>query len=298
MKGRKRDAFHRWTSVLSWRLLAALRLHAMGIVPESEVAAIVSVLIDLQSPDGGFWFMDQDRKEPYRGILHAAQPAIALAEFVESDYENPLAAQARDRLELHWERFAQPMLATNPFGMMPYGLFSSREPGGDAFHDWAGGPAAGLCYRFFMPTRRPGSIVHGLASHWTSWAHAFSNLARVLERDDCRQAGFDQLSWLLGNNPLGASAITGVGCRNVVPYSRFQGPAPGGFCNGFRGNAEDEVQSDLEGAMDWATGEYWMAPLANALQALAGLVPSGGLLTALSGAQAGVLPSSKLGAAG
>ena len=71
---------------------------------------------------------------------------------------------------------------------------------------------------------------------------------------------------------------------------------PGGFCNGFCGNAEDEVQSDLEGAMDWATGEYWMAPLANALQALAGLVPSGGLLTALSGAQAGVLPSSKLGA--
>ena len=107
--------------------------------------------------------------------------------------------------------------------MMPYGLFSSREPGGDAFHDWTRGPAAGQCYRFFMPTQKPGRIVHGLASHWTSWAHAFANLARVLERDECRQAGFDQLAWLMGNNPLGASAVTGVGCRNVVPYSRFQG---------------------------------------------------------------------------
>ena len=123
MKGRKRDAFHRWTSVLSWRLLAALRLHAVGIVPESEVAAIVSVLLDLQSPDGGFWFMDLDREEPYRGILHAAQPGIALAEFVESDYENPLAAQARTARAALGAIRPGPMLATNPFGMMPYGLF-------------------------------------------------------------------------------------------------------------------------------------------------------------------------------
>jgi hypothetical protein len=298
MKGRKRDAFHRWTSVLSWRLLAALRLHAVGVVPESEVAAIVSVLIDLQSAEGGFWYVDAERKEPYRGILHAAQPAIALAEFVESDYENPLASQARDRLELHWTRYAQPMLATNPFGMMPYGLFSAPGPGTDAYHPWDRGPGRGLCYRFFMPTQRPGGIVHGLASHWTSWAHAFSGLARVLECDGCRQAGFDQLSWLLGNNPLGASAVTGVGYRNVVPYSRFQGPAQGGFCNGFRGSAEDEVQSDLDGALDWTTGEYWMAPLASALLALAGLVPQGGLAGGLPGAHAGVLPSSKLGAPG
>ena len=47
MKGRKRDDFHGWTSIIAWRLLAALRLHAIGRVPESEVAALVSVLLDL-----------------------------------------------------------------------------------------------------------------------------------------------------------------------------------------------------------------------------------------------------------
>ena len=67
MKGRKRDEFHRWTSVLSWRLLAALRLHAMGVVAESEVAALVSVLLDLQSPEGGFWFMDSDAERALPG---------------------------------------------------------------------------------------------------------------------------------------------------------------------------------------------------------------------------------------
>ena len=295
MKGRRRDEFHKWTSVVSWRLLTALRLHAMGLVAESEVAALVSVLIDLQSGDGGFWFMDAARQDPYRGIVNSAQPAIALATFIESDYENPLAAQARDCLDRHWSAFASPMLATNPFGMMPYGLYAAARGEGDAYHAWgtgtagaAGGraakAAAGLRYRFFMPTRVPGGIVHGLASHWTSWAHAFACLARVLEREECRHAAFDQLAWLMGNNPLHASAITGIGYRSVAPYSNYQGVTVGGFCNGLRGSADDAPEADLDGRMEWASGEYWMAPLANCLMALASLIP------------AGVVPARKLGA--
>ncbi len=305
MKSRRRDPLHRRAPVLSWRLHAALRLHAVGLVAESEVAAIVSVLMDLQDGEAGFWYADADREEPWRGILHAAQPAIALAEFIESDYENPLAAQARDRLELHWRRYALPMLATNPFGAMPYGLFAgkARSSGAqgtpaeaDVYHQWQPGEARGLGYRFFMPAREPGATAHGLASHWTSWAHAFSLLARVLESDECLQAGRDQLAWLLGNNPLGVSAVTGVGVRTVVPCSAFQGPSPGGFCKAFRGNGRDEIESNLGGTMDWSTGEYGMAPLANALLALAGLLPAGSLAGLHSGSSSGVLPASKLGA--
>lgn len=284
MKGRRRDEFHGWTSVLSWRLLAALRLHAMGVVAESEVAALVSVLLDLQSREGGFWFMDSRRTEPYRGIVNSAQPALALSAFIERDYEHPLAAQARDSLERHWERFASPLLATNPFGFMPYGLYRSPRPGDDVYHELGDPGMSGLRYRFFMPARAPGEANHGLASHWTSWAHALSALARVLERRDCRHAAFDQLAWLMGNNPLNASAISGVGFRNVVPYSNFQGTMPGGFCNGPRGMPDDSMEVDLDGTIQWSSGEYWMAPLANALLALADLIPTG------------VLPSKKLGA--
>jgi hypothetical protein len=290
MKGRRRDEFHKWTSVLSWRLLAALRLHAMGLAAESELAALVSVLIDLQSAEGGYWFMDGARREPYRGILNSAQPAIALAAFIENDYEHPLAAQGRDALERHWTAYAAPMLATNPFGMMPYGLFAGSRADGDTYHHFPAGGAGGsaasasLGWRFFMPTHGPGAIVHGLAAHWTSWAHAFACLARILERQDCREAAFDQLAWLTGSNPLGACAITGVGARNVVPYSTFQGGSVGGFCNAFRGSAEDMPEADLEGVLDWASGEYWMVPLANCTMALANLVPRG------------VVASQKLGA--
>jgi hypothetical protein len=141
-----------------------------------------------------------------------------------------------------------------------------------------------------MPTRGPGAIVHGLAGHWTSWAHAFAGMARILERQDCRDAAFDQLAWLTGSNPLGACAITGIGARNVVPYSSFQGASVGGFCNGLKGSAEDTAEADLEGALDWASGEYWMAPLANCTLALANLIPRGIVASQKLGGRQGSLP--------
>ena len=269
MKGRRRDAFHGWTSVVSWRLLAALRLHGLGVVTEPEVSALVSVIMDLQSSHG-YWFRDQGRDEPYRGILSSAQPLIALAAFLDADYEHPLAGQVRQALERCWEGFARPLLGTNPFGMMPYGLYSRPGSAADAWHPWKGD----MVYRFFMPTDTPQKVVHGLAGHWTSWAHALALLADVLGNEECRHSAWDQLAWLTGNNPLNASMIAGVGYRAVTPYSRFYGAIPGGFSIGPLGDAVDEIVADLEGRTVWSSGEYWLAPLANACQALAALLPS------------------------
>jgi hypothetical protein len=269
MKPRKRDEFHGWTSVIAWRLLAALRLHAIGRVPESELAALVSVLLDQQSPAGGWWFMDRSRKEPYRGIVSSAQPLIALATFMENDYEHPLVGQVRDALEKCREKFIFPMLATNPFGMMPYGLFSEPRTGGDLYHP---GPD-GNVYRFFMPTNAPEKVNHGLAGHWTSWAHALALLSRSLDDRGCRDAAFDQLAWMIGNNPLNVSMISGVGCRNAAPYSNFHGWLPGGFSIGPFGTAQDSISVDIAGGTEWSSGEYWLPPLANAAMALSVLLP-------------------------
>ncbi len=270
MKKRRRDDFHKWSSVIAWRLLAALRLHASGIAPEYEVSALVSVLLDLQSPDHGFWYMDTARVEPYRGIVSAAQPVIALATFIEADYEHPLAGPAREALERCRDRYVTPMLATNPFGIMPYGVYAAPRTEGDAYHEWVDG----LVYRFFMPDHAPERVNHGLSSHWTSWAHGLALMGDILDDAGCRSAAWDQLGWLTGCNPLNACMISGVGCRNATPYSGYYGTLPGGFCNGPRGTAEDLPQVDVAGRLEWNSGEYWMAPLANALMALSLLLPS------------------------
>jgi hypothetical protein len=43
--------------------------------------------------------------------------------------------------------------------------------------------------------------------------------------------------------------------------------------NGPRGTADDTAWIDTEGRLAWNAGEYWMAPLANMLMALAELLP-------------------------
>jgi hypothetical protein len=178
------------------------------------------------------------------------------------------------------------MLATNPFGIMPFGVFTERRSKGDVYHEWSpegstGGE--GLVYRFFMPEHAPQRVNHGLAGHWTSWAHGLALMGRMLDDSTCRDAAFDQLAWLMGNNPLSASMISGVGCRNATPYSRYYGTIPGGFSVGPRGTESDAIFIDMEGRVEWGSGEYWLAPLANTLLALSCLLPPH------------VLPSRKLG---
>ena len=272
MEGRAADAFHRWTSVRSWRLLAALRLHDWGVVAEAAVTDLVTGLLDVQAERGFFW-MDADRRDPYRGIVHAAQPAIALCSFLERDFEHPMVERAREALERLWDGCVAPLTAANPFGIVPYGLYAEPRTAaaGDVYHE----AAPGLWYRFFMPEHAPELINHGLASHWTSWAHALGMMGRVLERREFRDAAFDQLAWLTGANPPGVSMISGVGVRTAAPYSRFAGPLPGGCMVGPRGTADDAPWVDTEGRLAWNSGEYWMVPLANTLMALAELLPPG-----------------------
>jgi hypothetical protein len=108
-------------------------------------------------------------------------------------------------------------------------------------------------------------------------------MGRMLDDTTCRDAAFDQLAWLMGSNPLSASMISGVGCRNATPYSRYFGTLPGGFSVGPRGTESDEPFVDREGRLEWSSGEYWLAPLANTLLALSCLLPPH------------ILPSRKLG---
>jgi hypothetical protein len=270
METRRRDEYHGWTSVLSWRLLTALRLHAIGRVQQPEIAALVSVLLDQQSAEHGFWYMDSTRREPYRGIVNAAQPVIALGAFIENDFEHPLVAAARRALERCRDDYVAPMVDTNPYGMMPYGVFSSARTKGDVYHPWRDG----MVYRFYMPDNAPERVNHGLAGHWTSWAHGLSVMGRVLDDAACRDLALDQVGWLGGNNPLNVSMISGVGSLNASPYSRAYGTMAGGFCIGPRGTAEDEIYVDMEGRTVWSSGEYWMTPLANMLLALSNLLPT------------------------
>jgi hypothetical protein len=264
--------FGGWTSVRSWRCLAALELYRLGSLPWAEVEAASDALLENFDPGLGFWRNEAGGSEPYRAILHSAQPLIALAQVARATGTSGRGAAARTVLRQCMDRYVFPLSALTPFGFVPFGVYRQPVSEGDLYRPWRDG----YRFRFFMPEFHPQRINHGLGGHWTSWAHALALAGELLGDSRCSDLAWKQLHWLIGCNPFNSSLISGVGYNNPMPHSRFLGTYPGGFCNGFNGSADDQPQLDLDGRAQWNTTEYWMTPLSNALMALCLLNPARG----------------------
>ena len=207
--------------------------------------------------------------QPFRGILHSAQPLLALIAFCERHPSHTLTSRARETLSSCFRDYVEPLRAESPFGVVPFGLYRDPPETRDRYRPWRDG----LAYRYFLPDDSEMRINHGLSGHWTSWAHALAAGATLLGRHDLREAALDQVHWIVGSNPYGASMVTGVGFGHPVPHSSFIGAHVGGVMVGPRGTADDEPFIDAEMRMDWASTEYWNLSLANLMQALAHLIP-------------------------
>lgn len=263
------DPKHGWTSIISWRLCAGIEMITSGLLDEAMLSEWVEELLELQSEKFGFWFMTRKKDDPYRGVLHSAQPLIALVRFIDKFPSHELLSRAKQAILTCWEKYVKPMAATNPFGIMPYGLFFKNATSQDTYRPFQDD----LKFRFFMPENSTQKINHGLGGHWTSWAHALAYAGSILEIDEMNNYAWDQLYWLIGNNTKNSCAVSGVGYNNPMPHSRFFGSMPGGFCVGPRGSLKDEAVIDLNAHAEWNSTEYWNPPVGNSLMALSILLP-------------------------
>ncbi|HEY1405809.1 MAG TPA: glycoside hydrolase family 9 protein [Spirochaetota bacterium] len=266
---RATDPMHGWTSVRSWRLLTGIELCKKGIITETIASKYAEDLLSLYDDSIGYWFNDESKSRPYRGLIHSAQPLIALCTFCSAFPQNALNYRILALINDVITRYVTPMLQTNPFGIMPYGLYAKAETPNDLYRPFAGN----LLFRFFMPDHSAQKVNHGLSAHWTSWAHALALASKITGDDSLADAAFDQLYWLIGGNPLDASLISGIGYNNPMPHSRFHGTIPGGICTGPRGDEHDEVVIDFDRNAEWSTVEYWNLPAANMMMALSVLIP-------------------------
>ena len=263
------DKKHSWTSVVSWQLCAGLEMYRNGLLPAKEVEVFARELLDLFSSEFGFWFMTAARKDAYRGILHSAQPIIGLVRALEYCPDLSMLEEIEEVLQVCWNKYIKPMSETNPFGVMPYGLFLQKATDKDLYRNFHGN----LKFRFFMPDNSPQQINHGLGGHWTSWSHALSMLGNLFEDQEMKAVAWDQIYWLLGGNVKNSCVISGVGYNNPMPHSRFFGTLIGGFCVGPIGNLQDETVLDLDARAAWNSTEYWNPPVGNSLMALSLLLP-------------------------
>ena len=263
------DPLHQWTSVRSWRLYAGIWLYRFNIIDDSTITQMISELLENWSRSLGFWYMDSSKTDPYRGILHSAQPIIGLAQYLQAMPDHTSTVLVREILEETWMKYIRLMIQTNPFGMMPYGAFNEKKTELDRYHEFGNN----LLFRYFMPDNSVQKINHGLGGHWMSWAHGLALCGTVLKNRDIIHASWDQIYWLLGNNTLNSCLVSGIGYNNPMPHSRFFGTQIGGFCVGPRGSLKDEAVIDLNARAEWSSTEYWLTPLSNMLMALSILLP-------------------------
>ncbi len=263
---RKDDPLHSWTSVRSWQLMAAIELKNNGLITSRDLSEIVEGLLQNRDEKTGFWYMDISGTDPYRGILHSAQPLIALCRLLDCF---PDFRTCRQVIAETWEQYIRPLSATNPFGIIPYGTYFLPATEKDHYRKLKNGQH----FRFFMPDNSSQRINHGLGGHWTSWAHALAMMGRLFKNPSMTNLAWKQLYWLWGNNPMNVCLVSGLGFNNPMPHSRFLGTFPGGFCVGPRGDLNDDPVIDMMAKAEWNSTEYWLTPLSNALMALAQLVP-------------------------
>jgi len=260
-----------WLIETLWGLEFILKiLFQAGHLPWLEVQESVHFLLENFDPSLGFWRNETGGKEPYRGILHSAQPIIALCKTLELPESAPLRDSILTVLKTCFDQYILPLSELTPFRIIPFGVYARPASEGDLYRPWRDG----LFYRFFMPEFHVQRINHGLSAHYTSWAHGLALLAKALNEPRCVNLAWAQLHWLIGQNPYNSTSISGVGYNNPMPHSRLLGTFPGGFCTGFCGTPEDMPHQDTEADAQWNSTEYWQPGISSTLLALGNLPPT------------------------
>ncbi len=221
----------------------------------------------------GFFFTDETRIVPYKHWAFTGLPLYALCELSVRAPAHAGSEKLRRAIDMHVHEYVAPLIETNPFGLLPYGLYVNEPIGSGRCHPLAGR----LRYRYFVwgeskpdgsDRERPEMFEHGQNSHILSYAGALLLAERVLQTGVARRCALRQLEWVMGCNPRAVCFMTGAGVNSPYPHSRFVGMIPGGIMNGFNGGPHDRPFVHAGNTLDWETTEYWGAHNANYLWAL------------------------------
>ncbi len=246
---------------ITWSILAFKELQSFktGDSISTRFKKEINSLLSLQETDyrynqkkvRGYWYRDKSKKDFFLSTRDSGLPLIALSEAAQALEKDPeLQKKCVEAVKTHCRDYVLPMSLTNPFGIIPYGLFSG-EPTPEKYSRLEGD----LTYRIFGQVKVP---VHaGLTSHLLSYAAGLAMAGNLLKDTELTELGRKQAEWVMGGNPKNSCLMTGEGVNNPYPHSRFMGLINGGIMNGIAGDENDEPFLDLDYTMDWRTTEYW-----------------------------------------
>ena len=228
---------------LQWRAWGYLECWRWSQSEEDLSAAISSLheLLDLQVTEyiggqqavRGFFRSEQGVETYHRKHIGASYPIWVLAEFIESLPQHRDCSRWRDAVAMWVDDYAHPFAARNPFGLLPYALYSAPSPEHPECQYRQLGES--LYFRYFTAKGKFGINARNCLN-----AVAFAAAARVLNRPELQDDGYRLLEWILGNNPFQMSTMNGVGVLQPCALSFLMGNIPGGVTFGIVGDDADQ----------------------------------------------------------
>ncbi|MDP4221815.1 MAG: glycoside hydrolase family 9 protein [Bacteroidota bacterium] len=198
----------------------------------------------------GFFYTSQSGKEPFKDIWQGCLGFITASDMIATNPSHRDAAVWKQIVSDYSQQYLKLMAGKNSFGIVPYGLFEGKDPGGNR-------KTGEYWYRYFMQPELSWWV--GINSNLASAGVGLMKASKALNDPELMILAQRQLDWIIGVNPFNSSTIETVGYNNPVhfPGSTFipQTPVlPGAVLNGLGGDANDQP---VIGNGNWQISEYW-----------------------------------------
>lgn len=246
------------TLFLSARLLAATELHCMDpdMVSEKELMELTDRLLDRQNRDeeGISGFFEELDKDGFRSFAFSTFPPKAILAVYKLFSNKPVAEKLKESLFAYIENYLVADSRSNPFGLIPFGVFHKPEfPEHQNFRD--SGP--GKYLRTFIHPFNSQEIMHPTNSVLMAHARLLKECAGLFGKHRWLDLAEKQVQWAMGHNTTGLSLFSGIGHRHPIPYSSVHVQIPEAAAAGFIGTPDDVPYLETSNWIEWSTQEIW-----------------------------------------
>jgi hypothetical protein len=212
---------------------------------------------------GGFFYTSSVDQEPYKNISRGCLEFISLCDLIVAFPTHKDLLLWKEMTADYANQYLLFMSQRNSFGIIPYGLFSGKDPGGNR-------KVGNYWYRYFMHPELSWWV--GINCNIASAGVGLIKAAAILNDSKLKALAQKQLDWIIGVNPFNSSTIISVGYnqpRQMIG-SEFKPSTPlipGAVMNGIGVDKDDQPHLILEN--NYNQSEYWTPMVAYTLWLMA-----------------------------
>ena len=218
----------------------------------------------LDNSIGGFLYTSPSDQEPHKNIWHGCLEFISLCDLMQTLPTHKDVVIWKEMVSKYANQYLSFMAQKNSFGIVPYGLFSKQDPGGNR-------KVGNYWYRYFMQPELSWWV--GINANIASAGVGLVKASNILNDPKLKALAQRQLDWIIGVNPFNSSTLIGVGYKHPNHYvgvaSAFR-PAtpviPGAVMNGLGGDNNDQPSI---GRGNYNISEYWTPMVAYTIWVMA-----------------------------